>query len=304
LTPLPGTRAPVQDGRLGRLNLTALVMIAPAVVLAVVFITYPMLESLRLSFFEFAGIGPQTYVGLDNYAAIVADPRVIGAVINNVIFAVALTLLTVSIGTILAAVIERRVRGWRFFKVIWFVPLVIPMTVTGIVWANAYDPHVGVINSLGGLVGIESNAYLADPSTALAALIFVAVWQTVAYPMIIILAAMEGVDPNIHDAATVDGVSASQRLFRVTLPNIRGVLLTVLLLQMIFSFKVFDVVWTMTQGGPGNVTDVLGTLVYKEAFSFHRFGTASAIAFMSSAIITIVAVLFLLRWRPARSNTA
>jgi ABC-type sugar transport system permease subunit len=293
-----------RDSRLRRRpSLTALVMIAPAVVLGLVFVTYPMLESLRLSFFEFAGIGPQVFVGLDNYFAIASDPRVTGAVINNVIFAVTLTLATVTIGTLLAAAIERRVSGWRFFKIVWFIPLVIPMTVTGIVWANAYDPNVGIINSLGGLLGIEPHAFLADPATALPALIFVAIWQTVAYPMIIILAAMEGVDPNVHDAATVDGVSPGQRLIHVTLPSIRGVLLTVLLLQMIFSFKVFDIVWTMTQGGPGNVTDVLGTLVFKEGFSFHRFGTASAIAFTSSAIITIIALVFLRRWRPAQSNT-
>lgn len=280
-------------------------MLAPAVALCMLFVTYPVLESLRLSFFKWAGVGPETFVGLGNYAAIAADSRVIGAVTNNVVFAVSLTILTVSIGTLLAAAIERRVRGWRFFKVVWFVPLVIPMTVTGIVWANAYDAHVGVVNSiLNSLLGIDAHAWLADPATALAALILVAVWQTVAYPMIIILAAMEAIDPHIQDAATVDGVSARQRLLHITLPNVRGVILTVILLQMIFSFKVFDIVWTMTQGGPGNVTEVLGTLVYKEAFTFHRFGTASAVAFISSTVITIVAVLFLRRWRPSRSSTA
>jgi ABC-type sugar transport system permease subunit len=121
--------------------------------------------------------------------------------------------------------------------------------------------------------------------------------------MVIILAAMEGIDPHIQDAATMDGTSARTRLLHVTLPNIRPVLLTVVLLQMIFSFKVFDIVWTMTQGGPGNVSEVLGTLAYKEAFSFHRFGTASALAFVSSTVITVIAVLFLLRWRPLRSST-
>jgi ABC-type sugar transport system permease subunit len=278
-------------------------MIVPAVALCLAFVTIPILESLRLSFFEWEGVGPTTFVGLENYAAIAADPRVLGAVTNNVVFAVALTLLTVSLGVLLAASLERRVRGWRFFKVVWFIPLVIPMTVTGIVWANAYDPHVGAANTvLGSLLGIEAHAWLSDPKTALGALILVAVWQTVAYPMIIILAAMESIDPHIQDAATVDGVNARQRLFRITIPNVRGVLLTVLLLQMIFSFKVFDIVWTMTQGGPGNVTEVLGTLVYKEAFTFHRFGTASAIAFTSSTVITIVAVLFLRRWRPSRSS--
>lgn len=284
--------------------LATLGMLVPATLLCLAFVTWPIFESLRLAFYEWAGVGKQTWVGLDNFEAIARDPRVVGAITNNVVFAVVITAFSVAIATLLAAAIERRVRGWRFFKVVWFIPLVIPMTVTGIVWANAYDPHVGVINTLLGAVGIDAHPWLSDPGTALAAIMFVAVWQTVAYPMIIILAAMEGIDPHIQDAATVDGVSPRTRLLHITLPNIRPVILTVILLQLIFSFKVFDIVWTMTQGGPGNVTEVLGTLVYKEAFTFHRFGTASALAFLSSAVITIVAVLFLRRWQTGRSSAA
>lgn len=284
--------------------LPTLVMLVPAAVLCLVFVTWPVIDSLRLSFFEWAGVGPTKFVGLDNFEAIAADPRVLGAITNNIVFAVCVTALSVIIATLLAAAIDRRVRGWQFFKIVWFIPLVVPMTVTGIVWANAYDPHVGVINTLLESVGIDSHAWLADPRTALTAVMLVAVWQTVAYPMIILLAAMEGIDPYIQDAATVDGVSSRQRLLHITLPNIRPVILTVILLQMIFSFKVFDIVWTMTQGGPGNVTEVLGTLVYQEAFTFHQFGTASALAFLSSAAITVIAVLFLRRWRPARSSAA
>lgn len=279
-----------------------LAMLVPGVLLCLVFVTWPIIESFRLSFFEWQGVGKQTWVGLDNFETLASDHRVVGAITNNIVFAVVVTVLSVALATLLAAAIERRVRGWRFFKVVWFIPLVIPMTVTGIVWANAYDPHVGVINTLIGALGLPAQPWLSDPSTALIAVMFVAVWQTVAYPMIILLAAMEGIDPNVQDAATVDGVSAASRLRHITLPNIRPVLLTVVLLQMIFSFKVFDIVWTMTQGGPGGLTDVLGTLVYQEAFNFHRFGTASALAFVSSAVITVVAVLFLRRWNPSRAG--
>ncbi len=272
----------------------------PAVVLSAVFMLIPAASSVVLSLFSWNGVGAPQFVGTRNYGRLLEEPTFSHALSNTALFAVLLSAGTVLLGTILAAAIDRRVTAWRLFKFVFFLPVILPMTVTGIFWAGALDVHFGIANEVLRFIHPSlPQPWLAEPSTAVGAIVLVAIWQFAGFPMIIILAGMQAISGDIHEQATLDGVSARQRLTKITLPLIRPVLATVVLLQMIWAFNVFDIVWVMTRGGPGDATSVLGTTIYREAFTFADYGGASAIATVSSVIIMAISLVYLRYFRPA-----
>jgi ABC-type sugar transport system permease subunit len=276
------------------------VIALPAAILSAVFVLIPALGSVVLSFFDWNGVGQPAFVGGANFVDLANRDSFRNALGNTVLFAVLLTAGTVVIGALLAAAIDRRVRAWRLFKFVFFLPVILPMTVTGIFWAGALDVHFGVINEI--LRRIDPSLpqpWLAQPGTALVACVLVAVWQFAGFPMIILLAGMQSISADIHEQATLDGVTALQRLTAITLPLIKPVLATVVLLQLIWAFNVFDIVWVMTRGGPGDSTSVLGTTIYRQAFGLGDFGGASAIATVSSLMIMAVSLAYLRYFRPA-----
>jgi len=276
------------------------IIAVPAAILSALFVMVPALGSVLLSFFSWNGVGEPTFVGVLNYSDLLDRPSFGHALSNTVLFAVLLTGGTVAIGTLLAAAIDRRVTAWRLFKFVFFLPVILPMTVTGIFWAGALDVHFGVVNEVLRLVDPSlPRPWLAEPSTAVVTIVLVAIWQFAGFPMIIVLAAMQAISADVHEAATLDGISARQRLTAITLPLIKPVLATVVLLQLIWAFNAFDIIWVMTRGGPGDATSVLGTTIYRQAFALADFGGASAIATVSSLIIMTISLVYLRYFRPA-----
>jgi ABC-type sugar transport system permease subunit len=303
LTARPSVHRPRREGEarpIGSPERFLRLFALPAVVMSFVFVLLPGAASVTLSLFDWNGVGEPAFVGLRNYADLLGRLPLGRALANTFLFAALFTLGTVTIGALLAAAIDRRVTAWRLYKVIFFLPVILPMTVTGIFWAGALDVHFGLVNEI--LRGIDRELpqpWLAQPNTALITIALVAIWQFAAFPMIILLAAMQGISPDIHEQATLDGVGALQRLRTITLPLIGPVIATVVLLQLIWSFNAFDLIWTMTRGGPGDATAVLGTVIYRQGFTIGDLGGASAIAVVSSLIIMVVSLLYLRRFRPA-----
>jgi ABC-type sugar transport system permease subunit len=289
-------------GQLGtqiRKNIVAYVFIAPAFLLMAVFLAYPIIQSLLLSFYEWNGIAPRVYVGLENFERLFRDRVLVLAITNNVIFSIFTTFGTVVLGFLLAYSIERRVRGWRIFKIAYFLPVMVSGTVVGLLWEKLLDPTFGAVNALLSALGVQDPpVWLGDPLFAMIALIIVTIWQYAGFPMIIFLAAMENIPQEIHDSATLDGVTWRQRATAIILPLINNVTMTIILLQLIFSFKVFDIVWTMTQGGPGEATNVLAVYLYRTAFRFTEFGYGSAIAVVMFVIIFVLSNVYLRIFRP------
>ncbi len=272
---------------------TAYFFVLPAFLLLAIFIVYPLVESLILSFYDWNGIGARTYTGLDNFRFLLEDRVFWLALKNNLLFTVLSTAGTVFLGFFLAVVIERRFRGWWFYKIVYYLPVMMSMTVVGILWGRILDPTLGPVNTLLKSLSVSSPpSWLGDPNLSLLTIIGVNIWQYAGFPMIILLAAMENIPPEIHDAATIDGVSNWQRIWYIIFPLIRTVFLMITVLQIIFSFKVFDIVWAMTQGGPGDSSIVLGVYLYKAAFRYSRFGYASAIAVAMFIIIFPLSLLY------------
>lgn len=283
--PVVRTRVGMLGGRLRRARV-AYLFVAPAYLLMFAFMAYPLAESLILSFYEWNGIGPRVYVGLENFRYLVEDTVFLRALKNNLIFSALTTAGTVVLGFLLAVAVERRVLGWSIFKVVYFLPVMMSGTIVGLLWGRLYDPTYGPINSVLRSLGWENPpVWLGDPNVALYAIILVTIWQYAGFPMVMFLAGMESIPPEIHDAATLDGVNAWQRMTQIILPLVKHVVSVMVLLQLIFSFKVFDIIWAMTSGGPGEATTVLGIHLYRESFTYTHFGYGAVIAVVMFAII-------------------
>ncbi len=264
--------------------------LAPALLLLVAFMAIPLFKSLELALYKWNGLRPRQYIGLENFTDLFGDRFFWGALQHTVVFAVVATLGTVGIGLLLAVAISRRIPGSGVYRVAYYLPVMLPMTVTAALWVRIYETNYGMLNTLLRSLSLNDLAkpWIATPDYALAAIIAVVVWQYSGFPMVVLLAGIEGIPIELHEAATLDGVSEWQRLRHLTVPLIRPVLISISVVQAIFSLKVFDVVWVMTKGGPGESTQVLGTYLYRKAFEQQDYGYASAVAIVMFAVIFTV----------------
>jgi ABC-type sugar transport system permease subunit len=275
-----------------------LAMMAPALVLLALLIAYPVVESVHISLGSWDGVGSVTYRGLANYRRLIHDSLVRQSIVTSLEFFLGTVVCTVAIACLLANAISRNVPGARIFKVVWFLPVIIPVSVAGIFWSNAFQPTTGVANSVLGAIGLgDGHAWLASSSTALSATIFVSVWTQTGYAMLILLGAMDTIPPDVHEAATLDGVGAAGRLFRITLPNIVPMLGTITTLMAVFSFNAFGIIYAMTRGGPGNSTSILPVLVYKQSFLNQDYGYGSASAVVTTLLVGAIGILVLRLFR-------
>ena len=268
----------------------AWVFAAPALLVYVVFLVYPALSSLWFSFTDWDGLSA-TYnvVGLQNYKDMPHDPVVVQAAINNLIWAVVTVVAPVVLGLTLAVVLNGKVRGKPFLRLIFYTPAVLPLVSVASIWGWLYNPQYGAINAFLRAVGLDSLAqpWLGQDSTALAATMVAAIWLRVGFPMLLYLAALQGIPHELYEAATVDGATRWQQFWHITMPGLRPAHYVVIALSVIDSFKVFDLIYAMTYGGPGTATQVMGTWMYFNVFQYNQAGYGTAIA----VVITVVAIV-------------
>lgn len=282
-----------------------LVYSVPAIALSLLFVAYPALESLRLSLFDWPGYGEAEFIGFENYVDIGQDAIARGAMWNTIVFAVATAVGTVAVGIAIALAINHRIPAASTFKFVVFLPVFIPVVFTARVWLFGLDPTFGWANAiLGAIHPALDRPWLGDPTTALWAIIAVSILQYTGFPMVIVLAALQDIPPEIHDAATMDGATPIQRVVHVTLPLIKDVTATIFLLQLIFGFLTFDQVFIMTGGGPGNATEIMSTFVYQEAFIGNKFGYGATAGVITATFIAIIAMVYLTALRPSRTEHA
>jgi alpha-glucoside transport system permease protein len=267
--------------------------IAPAVAFLGLFLIYPTIQTIIRSL-QGRGLTPK-FVGLANYKWFFTNSTALGALVNNVLWLVFLTVFTVGLGLLVAVLVDR-VRYESFAKSIIFLPLAISMVAAGVIWKFMYDykpPGVaqnGTLNALVGTVGLGPVGWLETPTLRLStfALIAIMVWMWTGFAMVILSAALKGIDPELLEAARVDGANEWQVFRRVTFPLLGPTLAVVSTTMVITSLKTFDIVYTLTSGNFN--TDVIANLMIKEMFTFGDFGRASAVAVvLLLAIIPIMA---------------
>ena len=278
-----------------RRTLVGWMFIGPVIFGVIAFQLVPVLVSLYASLTDWTGLTPPVFAGLGNYAELLTkDPLFWLTIRNTVVFTAGSLVLSIAFGLVLALLCNQKVPGIGFFKAAFFAPVVTNAVAIGFVWFWLYQPENGLINGSLGQVGIQGPAWLSSNNWAMVAVIIVAVWQGVGYPMIILLAGLQAIPESLHEAATVDGASAWSRFWRITLPLLTPSLFFLTIMQFITSFQVFGIIYVMTHGGPANATNVYIYQIYQSAFAFGRLGYAAAMGWI---LFLIVGLVTYAQWR-------
>jgi len=277
---------------------TAFLLPAVAIMLAFMFI--PMVSAILLSFQSWNGLTSSTWVGLGNYRDLLQDPLFLNAFEHTALFVVVTVLFQTVIPLLVAVLLFKGVRGSVFFRTVYFMPTVISLAVSGLLWSIIYDPTNGVLNIVLGKLGLQSleKPWLADTGTVLPSIMVVSIWQSLGFYLLIFYAGLQGIPRDIYEAASTDGANAWQRFRHVTIPLLAPVITVVVVLNTINGLKAFDQIWVMTAGGPTHASDTLGTYLYYTAFGAYgsanpQLGYASAIGVLIlvlSAVISIVQI--------------
>ena len=283
--------------RLRYLN-TAAMFLAPALFFYLLLIVYPLFQSLFFGFFKVDILGGQAtyqFVGLENYRAVLEDSVFWASAKNTLIWAISSPFLEIPIGLLLALYLQRGTRLTKLMRVVWFMPVLLPQIVVGIIWAWIYNSEWGALNQILKTLGLETwmRGWLGHPDTALPALIVVTTWTWIGFNMIILLAAVSSIPKDLIEAARLDGASRVQILTRVVVPLIKPVIANLMILCFIGKMKVFDLIWATTQGGPMWATETVATYTVKRAFYWNTFekGYPSAMATMWFVIILLISIV-------------
>jgi ABC-type sugar transport system permease subunit len=272
-------------------------LVAPTAALFAGFVGWPILFTLYLSLTSWTGFGQPQLNGVANYERMAGDPVARGAILLTIVYAIVTTILQTFIPLVVATMVNAIWRGFSVVvRTVLFVPVLVSFVASGVLWQLIYDPNVGVLNrtlkSLG--LGALVQPWLANGATAVPAIMVVSLWGALGVNMLIFLAGLQGVDPILYEAARVDGASRLQQFRFITVPSLRVITAIVLSLNLMNGFKVFDLIYVMTGGGPNHATEVLGTYLYGVGFGYGastpQLGYASAFSVVTMALC-IVAVL-------------
>jgi raffinose/stachyose/melibiose transport system permease protein len=282
-----GARPPGEPRHVGYLYLL------PALVVFTAFVLVPIARAGYYSLYEWDGVTPATWVGLDNYADVVKDEDLRRAFLHALVMLFFYAALPVAIGLLLAGLIARaRVRGLTLFRTVLFLPYVIAMVVVAVMWRMIYDPESGALNELLRAVGLGSLAqsWLGDFNLALPAVGFVGTWVWFGLAMVLLTAGVQKIPQSLYDAARVDGAGMAREFFAVTLPALRGEIAVALTLTTIAALRNFDLIYITTKGGPGKATTVPAFQVYDRAFQTGQVGSAAAVGITLTAIIFVISL--------------
>ncbi|PWW24411.1 raffinose/stachyose/melibiose transport system permease protein [Geodermatophilus normandii] len=260
-------------------------------ILAVLLIHYLATAGGALyAFTNWTGIGDFDFVGLDNFRRILEDPASIGSLKNTLFLAFGFLVLTNVVGLLLALALNRTLKTRYLLRVLFFMPVVLSPLAVSYVWKFIFDFN-GPLNDVLGWVGMEPRTWLADPTLALWAVLVVMAWQTTGMVMVIYLAGLATVPPEIEEAAALDGASTWRRFRHITVPSVRPSIAIASTLMLIQGLRVFDQVMALTGGGPAGATETLATQVYKETFALSNFGYGAALALLLTVIMLVFSVL-------------
>ncbi|MDT5195113.1 MAG: multiple sugar transport system permease protein [Mycobacterium sp.] len=270
------------------------IFIAPNLLAVAVFMVFPLGFSLYMAFQKWDLFTPAKFVGWANFHRLfTGDPLFAIALRNTVVLTVGTTVPTVVISLIVAAALNRKIKGIGLFRTILFLPLAVSSVVMAVVWRFIFDTNNGLFNIMLGWIGIGPVPWLVDPKWAMVSLCLVSIWKSVPFATVILLAAMQGVPEDLDEAAKIDGAGGTRRFFSITVPLIRSALSFVVVISIINSFQAFDQVYVLTgaHGGPETSTYVLGIMLIQNAFAFTDVGYASALAWVMFAILLVITVL-------------
>ncbi|WP_163537012.1 sugar ABC transporter permease [Gracilibacillus sp. YIM 98692] len=288
----------------------SLMFFAPAGLFMMIFLLYPMLLLVRDSFYRIDILDPMSkeFVGLANYIEALSSNRFLQSAFNTVIYIVTAVGIEFILGLILALLLSTAFRGSQFIRTLLLSPLMIAPLVSGLIWKFMLNDQFGIINWVLYKLRIISDPHqimwLSDPSLALISTIIADVWLTTPFMMLVLLAGIQGIPKTMYESAQIDGASKWQTFKYVTFPSLIPVATVALLIRIIDAARTFDIVWVLTQGGPGFSSEVLSTYMYKVLTRYGQAGEASAMAVIFIIILLTISSFFIVKVMSPNQNKA
>jgi multiple sugar transport system permease protein len=275
-----------------RKNLVAYSFILPNFLGFAIFTLGPVIFAFILAFLEWDGNNPMKFVGLDNFKELLTDSRFHDALLNTILYVVGTVPLTMVCSLGLAIVLNQKVKGRNFFRTVSFFPYVASLVAVAAVWNMIFNPANGPVNMILSKLGVENlPGWAADKDWALITVILFSVWKSMGYYMVIYLAGLQGISADLYEAAGLDGANGWQKFKNITWPMLSPTTFFVIIMLTINSFKVYDQMYMITQGGPGTSTLVLVYHIYNVAFKNWDLGYASAISMVLFLLVLIVTIV-------------
>ncbi|MBI2939586.1 MAG: sugar ABC transporter permease [Chloroflexi bacterium] len=279
--------------------------VLPALGVYLLFVAWPVISVVRDSFYDWDGIRPRrTFIGLGNYAELLADPIFLRSIWNNLVWGIASIAALLVLGFSMAYLLNGKLRARDAYRAALFLPVTVSGVVVAIAWGFIYHPEIGLLNSALRTVGLGKLAavWLGDPRLALYSAIAVNVWHYTGAWVVIYLAGLQTIPNELMEAASIDGANAWQRMWRIAIPLVKPTTAALLILGAIGAVRTFEIVYILTQGGPYHASEVMALRVYNLAFMLHRAGYASALSVVLLVIAAVITVLQLRLYRGAHQG--
>ncbi|MGF9915069.1 sugar ABC transporter permease [Paenibacillus ehimensis] len=259
----------------------------PAVLFVLLMMVFPIIYTFRISFYEWSmsSATPPTWVGLDNYTALLADTRFWQAVQNTFVFSAGALILETVLGVAIAMLLYRDFRGKNLVKTLFLLPMVATPVAMGLVWVLIYEPSIGVANHLLKALGLEPQLWIASPTQAIPSLIVIDVWEWTPMIALIVMAGLSTLPSEPYEAADVDGATGWQKFVHLTLPMLRPTIMVAFMLRLIDVLKTFDIIYSTTQGGPNMKSETLNIYGYTLGFQYFKLGLASSLLVVFFALV-------------------
>jgi raffinose/stachyose/melibiose transport system permease protein len=280
-----------------KIDYSAYLYILPAFIFYILFVLFPLGDTLITSFTEWNGISEKKWVGLENYSKNLSNKKIISSIKHSFILIIFYSFLPIIIGLLIAGIMIRvKIQGMATYRAILFLPQILSMIVVGISWRWIYAPK-GPLNSGLDFFGLESvsRAWLGSFDFALPFVGLIGTWVMFGFTMILFIAGVQKIPTELYDAAKVDGAGAIAEFFNVTLPNLRGEIIVALIFTVTLALRNFDLIYITTGGGPGTSTMIPSMFIYKKAFQMNQVGSASSLGIMLTLLIfTLVSLILII----------
>ncbi len=266
--------------------------ITPSLAVLALVIAVPLGFSFVASFFAYTFLNPHfnVFLGFDNYKSAFSDPYFWNSLWVTIKFVVLVVSIEFTLGFIIALMLNRDIRFKGVYYTILTMPMVMSPVAVGLIWKMLLHPDLGVLNYFIGLIGIKPINWLGDPNMAFWSVLMIDIWQQISFMILLLLAGLVSLPKEPYEAATIDGASEFQKLFYITIPLMRPVILAAVIIRTIFAFRTYDLIYVLTRGGPGVSTDVLSYFIYRKTFMGLNLAEAAATSYVLLAIVLILVV--------------
>jgi len=274
-----------------------LLMVIPLLAVIAVFFIYPLVQIFYLSFFEYTPFVAKKFLGLRAYARVLSDEVFIATILRSLIFVGVTVGANLIIGMGFALLTYKKVPGVKLLRTILIIPMLFIPAASAITWSLLYNEQIGLINHFLKAIGIRPREWLAHGSTAFPAVMVADIWGWLPFVYLILLAGLQSLPTECFEAADIDGASAWQKFWRVTLPMMKPIIAIATILKSLDAFRTFVYMWVMTSGGPGDSTQVLSTFIFSKAFRLFKYGWGSTMAAITWAMAFAMFLALLLVFR-------